>query len=99
MMQRLKKQELNEKESWLLFQLNDIASFINLENSEYDYTDRDVWFYSWYYRYEFDPDRVTALYHDLQRKGWLDVTDIVDSDDYSSRTTSNSITTLNNIRI
>lgn len=31
------QQELAEKESWLIYQLNDIANFINFNNSEYDY--------------------------------------------------------------
>ena len=36
------QQELVAKESWLISQLNDIANFINFNNSEYDYINREV---------------------------------------------------------
>lgn len=93
------KKELIERESWLLTEMKNISTFMDLKNSEYDHTNREVWFYSWYYGYEFDKDRLLALYSHLKKTGWVDVTGVVDREDYNSRTAGNSDTTIENIHI
>ncbi|AMN66497.1 hypothetical protein AK825_01115 [Psychrobacter sp. P11G5] len=35
------QQELITKESWLLSELNNIADFLNFDESDYDYTNRE----------------------------------------------------------
>ena len=63
------QQELIEKESWLISQLNDIASFINFNKSEYDYINREVWFTAWYVSPKFDKDKLLHLHSHLLKDG------------------------------
>ncbi len=93
------QQELKEKESWLLSELDDIADFLNFKESEYDYANREVWFYSWYYGYEFDEDKLLKLNRYLLKKGWVDMTDEIDKNDYMARIIGKSDETVNHIRI
>ena len=93
------QQELVAKEGWLISELNNITAFLNFDESDYDYTNRKVWFYSWYYGYGFDKDRLLRLEHNLLKRGWIDVTDITDSNSYKALTVGKSNETAKNIRI
>ncbi|MGP5492976.1 hypothetical protein [Psychrobacter celer] len=93
------QQELTAKESWLISELNNIADFLNFDESDYDYTNREVWFYSYYYGYNFNKDRLLRLEHNLLKKGWIDVTNSIDNDSYTSLTVGKSNETAKNIHI
>ena len=93
------QQELTAKESWLISELNNIAAFLNFDESDYDYTNREVWFYSYYYGYNFNKDRLLMLEHNLLKRGWIDVTDSIDNDSYTSLTVGKSNETAENMRI
>ena len=93
------QQELTAKESWLISELNNIVAFLNFDESDYDYTNREVWFYSYYYGYDFHKDRLLRLEHNLLKRGWIDVTDSIDSDSYTALTVGKSNETAKNIRI
>lgn len=93
------QQELTAKESWLISELNNIADFLNFDESDYDYTNREVWFYSYYYGYNFNKDRLLRLEHNLLKRGWIDVTDSIDNDSYTSLTVGKSNETAENMRI
>ncbi|MGM8887003.1 hypothetical protein ACS8FD_13840 [Psychrobacter sp. 1U2] len=93
------QQELTEKESWLISELNNIADFLNSDESDYDYTNREVWFYSWYYGYSFDKDRLLRLEHNLLKRGWIDVTDSIGNDNHIALTVGKSKETAKNMRI
>lgn len=93
------QQELVEKEGWLISELNNIADFLNFNDSDYDYTNREVWFYSYYYGYDFNKDRLLRLEHNLLKRGWIDVTDSIDNDSYTALTVGQSNETAKNMRI
>ena len=93
------QQELVSKESWLISQLNDIASFINFNKSEYDYINREVWFTAWYVSPEFDNEKLLQLHSHLLKDGWVDVTDKIDKNDYIAKTSSRSDKAAKRVRI
>ena len=93
------QQELVAKESWLISQLNDIANFINFNNSEYDYINREVWFTAWYVSPEFDKNKLLHLHSFLLKEGWIDMTDKIDKNDYIAKTSSRSDKTAKRVRI
>lgn len=93
------QQELTVKESWLISELNNIADFLNFDESDYDYTNREVWFYSYYYGYNFNKDRLLRLEHNLLKRGWIDVTNSIDNASYTSLTVGKSNETAENMRI
>lgn len=93
------QQELIRKESWLLSELDNIANFMSFRRSEYDYANREVWFYSWYYGYDFDKDRLLQLHDYLLRKDWVDITNQTDKNDYMARTIEKSDETVEHMRI
>ena len=95
------QQELVAKESWLISQLNDIANFINFNNSEYDYINREVWFTAWYVSPEFDKNKMLHLHSFLLKEGWIDMTDKIDKNDYDyiAKTSSRSDKTAKRVRI
>ena len=93
------QQELVSKESWLISQLNDIASFINFNKSEYDYINREVWFTAWYVSPEFDNEKLLQLHSHLLKDGWVDMTDKIDKNDYIAKTSSRSDKAAKRVRI
>ena len=93
------QQELVAKEDWLISQLNDIANFINFNNSEYDYINREVWFTAWYVSSEFDKNKMLHLHSFLLKEGWIDMTDKIDKNDYITKTSSRSDKTAKRVRI
>lgn len=80
------QQELIAKEGWLISQLNNIANFINSNNNEYDYINREVWFTAWYVSPEFNEKKLLRLHEHLIEKGWVDVTEQIDKNDYIAKT-------------
>ena len=81
------KKELIEKESWLLTEIKDISTFMDLENSEYIYSNREVWFKADYYGYEYHKDKLVSLHNYLiNRRGWVDMTTKMDVNDFIVRT-------------
>lgn len=93
------QQELIEKESWLIPQLNDVANFINFNKSEYDYINREVWFTAWYVSPEFNKNKLLRLHSYLLKKGWVDMTDKIDKNNYIVKTSSSSDEIAKHIRI
>lgn len=80
------QQELIDKEGWLISQLDDIANFINFNNNEYSHINREVWFTAWYVSPEFNEKKLLRLHKYLIEKGWVDVTEQIDKDDYIAKT-------------
>ena len=80
------QQELIAKEGWLISQLNNIANFINSNNNEYDYINREVWFTAWYVSPEFNEKKLLRLHEHLIEKDWVDVTEQIDKNDYIAKT-------------
>ena len=93
------RQELTEKESWLLSEMSKIALFLNFDESEYDYTNREVWFYSWYYGYDFNEGKLLRLKHSLIERGWTDMTNRMEKHDYTALVTVKSDEIAKNIQI
>ncbi|WP_440464675.1 hypothetical protein [Psychrobacter sp. ASPA161_6] len=93
------QQELIEKESWLIYQLNDIANFINFNKNEFDYINRKVWFTAWYVSPEFNEKKLLRLHSFLLKEGWVDMTDKIDKNDYIIKTSSRSDEASNHVRI
>ena len=84
------KQELVEKESWLISKLDDIASFMNFKESDHRYSNRKVLFDARYVSSEYDYNKLIGLYSHLVGKGWVDVTNQVDRSEYIIKTASKS---------
>lgn len=93
------QQELIEKEGWLISQLDDIANFINFNNSEYNHINRGVWFTAWYVSPEFNEKKLLRLHKHLIEKGWVDVTEQIDKNDYIAKTPVRSEEAAKYIRI
>ena len=93
------QQELVEKEGWLISQLDDIANFINFNNSEYNHINRGVWFTAWYVSPEFNEKKLLRLHKHLIEKGWVDVTEQIDKNDYIAKTPVRSEEAAKYIRI
>ncbi|MGP5435354.1 hypothetical protein [Psychrobacter alimentarius] len=93
------QQELIGKENWLISQLDDIANFINFNNSEYDHINRGVWFTAWYVSPEFNEKKLLRLHKYLIEKGWVDVTEQIDKNDYIAKTPIRSEEAAKYIRI
>lgn len=84
------KQELVEKEGWLISELDDIAKFMNFEESDHRYSNREVLFDARYASPEYDYNKLIDLYSHLVGKGWVDVTSQVDKSEYIIKTASKS---------
>lgn len=84
------EQELIEKESWLISELDDIASFMNFKEGDQRYSNREVLFDARYASPEYDYDKLIGLYNHLIEKGWIDVTNQVDRSEYIIKTASKS---------
>lgn len=93
------QQELIGKEDWLISQLDDIANFINFNNSEYDHINRGVWFTAWYVSPEFNEKKLLHLHKYLIEKGWVDFTEQIDKNDYIAKTPIRSEEAAKYIRI
>lgn len=52
------QQELVEKESWLISELDNIAKFMNFKVSDNIHSNRDVWYTSRYASPEFEKNRL-----------------------------------------
>ena len=68
------QQELVEKESWLISELDNIAKFMNCKVSDHSHSNRDVWYTSRYASPEFDKNRLLHLHSFLLKEGWVDMT-------------------------
>lgn len=79
--------------------MSEIAIFLNFDGIEHDYTNREVWFYSWYYGYDFNGGKLLRLEHSLIEKGWKDITNRVEKDDYTALVTVKSEEIAKNIQI
>lgn len=93
------KQELVKKESWLISELDDISNFMNFKESDYRYSNREVLFDSRYVSPEYDHDKLIKLYNHLIGKGWVDVTNLIDKNDYLIKTASKSDLAIKNTLI
>ena len=93
------QQELVEKESWLISELDNIAKFMNFKVSDHSHSNRDVWYTSRYASPEFDKNRLLHLHGFLLKEGWVDMTDKIDENDYIANTSSRSDKTAKRVRI
>lgn len=84
------QQELIEKEDWLVSELDSIANFMNFEISDHRKFNREVWYTSRYASPEYNANKLQKLYHHLIEKGWVDMTDAIDKNEYISNTSSQS---------
>jgi len=93
------QQELVEKESWLISELENITKFMNFKVSDYSHFNREVWYTSRYASPEFDKNRLLHLHSFLLKEGWIDMTDKIDKNDYIAKTSSRSDKTAKRVRI
>ena len=93
------QQELVEKESWLISELENITKFMNFKVSDYSHFNREVWYTSRYASPEFDKNRLLHLHSFLLKEGWIDMTDKIDKNDYIANTSSRSDKTAKRVRI
>lgn len=93
------QQELVEKESWLISELDKIAKFMNFKVSDHSHSNRDVWYTSRYASPEFDKNKLLHLHSFLLKEGWVDMTDKIDKNDYIANTSSRSDKTAKRARI
>lgn len=93
------KQELVEKEGWLISELNIITNFMNFKVSDHRYSNREVWYTSRYVSPQYDENKLLRLYNHLIEKGWVDITDNVSKKEYISQTSSQSKTTVKYVHI
>ena len=93
------EQELVEKENWLISELDDIYNYLDFEVSDYRYSNREVFFNSRYVSPEYNKYKLLELYNHLTKKGWIDITDQVDRDDYILQTASQSDETAKHVYI
>jgi len=77
------QQELVEKESWLISELDN----------------RDVWYTSRYVSPEFKKNKLLLLHSFLLKEGWIDLTDKINKNDYIAKTSSISDKTAKRVRI
>jgi len=93
------QQELVEKESWLISELDNIAKFMNFKVSDHRHFNRDVWYTSRYASPEFDKNKLLHLHSFLLKEGWVNMTDRIDKNDYIANTASRSDKTAKHVRI
>lgn len=93
------QQELVEKESWLISELDNIAKFMNFKVSDNIHSNRDVWYTSRYVSPEFKKNKLLLLHSFLLKEGWIDLTDKINKNDYIAKTSSISDKTAKRVRI
>lgn len=93
------QQELVEKESFLISELDNIAKFMNFKVSDQSHSNRDVWYTSRYVSTEFDKDKLLHLHSFLLKESWVDITAKIDKNDYIANTSSRSDKTAKRVRI
>ena len=93
------EQELIEKENWLISELDDISNYLDFEVSDYRYSNRKVFFNSRYVSPEYDEEKLEGLQNHLIEKGWVDITNKVDKDEYILQTASESDETAKYVHI
>lgn len=99
--QRVNKieQELMQKESWLISELEDISNFMSFQKGNIVYHNRKVQFISRFASPEFDIERLAELDDYLLEKDWIDMTDRIDRNDYIIVTSSKSEETAKYVKI
>lgn len=93
------EKELVKKESWLISELDSIASFMSFKESDHRYSNRQVLFDSRYASPEYDYIKLKGLYEFLTNRGWVDITSKVDKEEYILKTASRSKETAKHVHI